>query len=76
MLDARYPTDPDSYMKDGYSARVYETADYYQVMNITIMIALLMIACFSAMLMLIGLTNVVSTLSTNVLMRGGEMAVL
>lgn len=76
VLDAHYPTDPDSYMKDGYSARVYETADYYQVMNITIMIALLMIACFSAMLMLIGLTNVVSTLSTNVLMRGGEMAVL
>ena len=76
VLDAHYPTDPDSYMKDGYSVRVYETADYYQVMNITIMIALLMIACFSAMLMLIGLTNVVSTLSTNVLMRGGEMAVL
>lgn len=76
VLAAHYPTDPDSYMKDGYSARVYETADYYQVMNITIMIALIMIACFSVMLMLIGLTNVVSTLSTNVLMRGGEMAVL
>lgn len=76
VLAAHYPTDPDSYMKDGYSARVYETADYYQVMNITIMIALVLIACFSTMLMLIGLTNVVSTLSTNVLMRGGEMAVL
>lgn len=76
VLAAHYPTNPDSYMEDGYSARVYETADYYQVMNITIMIALVMIACFSTMLMLIGFTNVVSTLSTNVLMRGGEIAVL
>lgn len=66
----------DNYMENGYSARVYATEDYYKVMNIAVMLALVFLACFCGLLMLIGFTNVVSTLSTNVLMRTSEFAVL
>lgn len=77
ILAAHFPDQStDSYMQDGYSARVYATDDYYKVMNVAIVIALIFLVCFCALLMLIGFTNVVSTLSTNVLMRQSEFAVL
>lgn len=77
ILAAHFPgQSTDSYMQDGYSARVYATDDYNRVMNVAIVIALIFLVCFCALLMLIGFTNVVSTLSTNVLMRQSEFAVL
>ena len=77
ILAAHFPDQStDSYMQEGYSARVYATDDYNRVMNVTIVIALIFLVCFCALLMLIGFTNVVSTLSTNVLMRQSEFAVL
>lgn len=77
VLAAHFPDQSqDSYMAGGYSARVYATDDYYKVMNVAIVIALIFLVCFCALLMLIGFTNVVSTLSTNVLMRQSEFAVL
>lgn len=77
ILAAHFPDQStDSYMQSGYSARVYATDDYYKVMNVAIVIALIFLVCFCALLMLIGFTNVVSTLSTNVLMRQSEFAVL
>lgn len=77
ILAAHFPDQStDSYMQGGYSARVYATDDYYKVMNVAIVIALIFLVCFCALLMLIGFTNVVSTLSTNVLMRQSEFAVL
>lgn len=77
ILTVHFPDQStDSYMQGGYSTRVYRTADYMKVMNIGIVIALVFLGCFCALLMLIGLTNVVSTLSTNVLMRQREFAVL
>lgn len=77
ILAAHFPDQStDSYMQDGYSARVYATDDYNRVMNVAIVIALIFLVCFCALLMLIGFTNVVSTLSTNVLMRQSEFAVL
>lgn len=77
VLAAHFPDQStDSYMQGGYSARVYATDDYYKVMNVAIVIALIFLVCFCALLMLIGFTNVVSTLSTNVLMRQSEFAVL
>lgn len=77
VLAAHFPDQSqDSYMEGGYSARVYATDDYMKVMNVAIVIALIFLVCFCALLMLIGFTNVVSTLSTNVLMRQSEFAVL
>lgn len=77
VLAAHFPDQStDSYMQGGYSARVYATDDYNRVMNVAIVIALIFLVCFCALLMLIGFTNVVSTLSTNVLMRQSEFAVL
>lgn len=77
ILAAHFPDQSqDSYMQGGYSARVYATDDYYKVLNVAIVIALIFLVCFCALLMLIGFTNVVSTLSTNVLMRQSEFAVL
>lgn len=77
ILAAHFPDQStDSYMQSGFSARVYATDDYNRVMNIAIVIALIFLVCFCALLMLIGFTNVVSTLSTNVLMRQSEFAVL
>lgn len=77
ILAAHFPDQStDSYMQSGYSARVYATDDYMKVMNVAIVIALIFLVCFCALLMLIGFTNVVSTLSTNVLMRQSEFAVL
>lgn len=77
VLAAHFPDQStDSYMQGGYSARVYATDDYNRVLNVAIVIALIFLVCFCALLMLIGFTNVVSTLSTNVLMRQSEFAVL
>lgn len=77
VLAAYFPDQSqDSYMQGGYSTRVYATDDYNKVMNVAIVIALIFLVCFCALLMLIGFTNVVSTLSTNVLMRQSEFAVL
>lgn len=77
VLSEHFPEQSrDNYMENGYSARVYATEDYFKVMNIAIVLALVFLACFCGLLMLIGFTNVVSTLSTNVLMRSSEFAVL
>ena len=47
-----------------------------KVLNIAISLAVVLIYSFTFLLMLIGLTNVISTLSTNVRMRSREFAVL
>lgn len=65
-----------SYMENGFSTRTYKTNDYVKVMNIAISLVSVFMYCFVALLMLIGLTNVISTLSTNVMMRAREFAVL
>jgi putative ABC transport system permease protein len=65
-----------SYMEEGFNTRVYKINDYMKVMNIAIAMAAVFMYSFVILLMLIGLTNVISTLSTNVLMRAREFAVL
>lgn len=77
VLAAHFPDQSDeTYMENGYTSRVYLTDDYIRVMNIAIMLALVLLACFCGMLALIGFTNVASTLLTNVLLRTSEFAVL
>jgi len=65
-----------SYMESGFSTTVFRSADYAKVMNIAIVLVAVLLSCFAVLLMLIGFTNVISTLSTNVLLRAREFAVL
>lgn len=77
ILGDVFPTKTDSsYMEEGFNTRVYKTNDYAKIMNIAIVLAIVFMYCFVVLLMLIGLTNVISTLSTNVMMRSREFAVL
>ncbi|MEG2138887.1 MAG: FtsX-like permease family protein, partial [Oscillospiraceae bacterium] len=64
------------YMEEGFSVRVYKIDDYIKVMNIAILLVSVFMYSFVILLMLIGFTNVISTMSTNVLMRAREFAVL
>lgn len=64
------------YMSEGFNTRVYKIDDYMKVMNIAIVLALIFMYSFVILLMLIGFTNVVSTMSTNVMMRSHEFAML
>lgn len=66
----------DPVLKEAVSVRVYKMDDYMKVMNIAIALVIVFMYSFVVLLMLIGLTNVISALSTNVLMRAREFAVL
>lgn len=77
VLEDVFPSEVNSsYMEEGFNTRVYKINDYMKVMNIAISLVAVFMYSFVALLMLIGLTNVISTLSTNVLMRSREFAVL
>lgn len=77
LLNEEFPTSKNaSYMEDGFTTRVYRTEEYSKVMNIAIALVSVFMYSFVILLMVIGLSNVISTLSTNVLMRAREFAVL
>lgn len=65
-----------NYMDAGFSTRVYRIDDYIKVMNIAIVLISVFMYSFVGLLLLIGFTNVVSTMSTNVMLRSREFAVL
>lgn len=64
------------YMELGFTTRVYRFDDYMKIMNIAIVLVSVFIYCFVALLMLIGLTSVISTMSTNIQARHREFSVL
>ncbi|MEG3007425.1 MAG: FtsX-like permease family protein, partial [Oscillospiraceae bacterium] len=77
ILAEMFPQSEDAdYMEEGFSVRVYKIDDYIKVMNIAILLVSVFMYSFVILLMLIGFTNVISTMSTNVLMRAREFAVL
>lgn len=77
IMAEMFPHDPEStYIELGYNTRVYKIKDYMKVMNIFIVLATVFVYSFVALLTLIGLTNVISTISANVHMRSREFAVL
>ena len=77
VMDELYPdVSGAAYMELGFTTRVYKMQDYMKVMNIAVVFAQVFIYCFVALLMLIGLTNVISTISANVRLRSREFAVL
>ena len=77
IVDESFPQGVDmDYMEGGFTTRVFLIQDYMKVMNIAIVIARVFLYSFVLLLMLIGLTNVISTMSANVRMRFKEFAVL
>lgn len=66
----------EEYMEAGLDTRVFETDDFSKVMNIAILIGTVLLESFVILLAIIGITNVISTISTNVQMRSREFAVL
>lgn len=77
VMKERFPEgEEESYMEAGYNTRVYKMNDYMKVMNIAIVLVSVFMYSFVILLTLIGFTNVVSTMTTNVQMRFREFAVL
>ncbi|GHU94679.1 hypothetical protein FACS1894208_06190 [Clostridia bacterium] len=77
VMGEMFPQAPEAtYMEFGFNTRVYLIRDYMKVMNIAIELAMVFVYSFVALLTLIGLTNVISTISANVRMRSQEFAVL
>ncbi|MBC3796395.1 FtsX-like permease family protein [Acetobacterium tundrae] len=77
VMAQTFPENRDaSYMESGFNTRVYKVDDYMKVMNIAIVLASIFMYSFVVLLMLIGFTNVISTMSTNVRMRSREFAIL
>lgn len=76
-MSEMFPQENDaSYMEQGFTTRVYKMKDYMKVMNIAIDLARVFVQSFAILLTLIGLTNVIGTMSANVQMRAREFAVL
>jgi putative ABC transport system permease protein len=72
-----YPDfDENSYDDEGYSVTVSKTETMVRSLNFAIIIAEIVVYGFVAVLLLIGLVSVISTLTTSVMSRAGEFAVL
>lgn len=77
IIERYFPEgEADAYMELGFSTRVFKTEDYVKVMNIAIVLASVFLYSFVILLAMIGVINVISTMSTNVQMRQREFAVL
>lgn len=66
----------DSYVKEGFTVRVSRVDTMVRVLNIAIVMAEIIIYGFVGVLLLIGLVSVISSLSTNIMMRAREFAIL
>ncbi len=72
-----YPDfDENSYDDEGYSVTVSKTETMVKALNFAIIIAEIVVYGFVAVLLLIGLVSVISTLTTSIMARAGEFAVL
>lgn len=66
----------DSYAKEGFTVRISREDTMVRVLNIAIVLAEIIIYGFIGVLLLIGLVSVISTLTTSVMIRAREFAVL
>ncbi len=77
IIDEFFPTHTDdSYAKEGFTVRISRVDTMVKVLNISIVIAQVVLYGFVLLLLMIGLVSVISTFSTNVLVRAREFAVL
>lgn len=66
----------DPYAEEGFAVRISRTDVMIKVLNIAIIIAEVIVYGFVILLLLIGIAGVISTLSTNIMARKREFAVL
>ncbi|MCL2386170.1 MAG: ABC transporter permease [Defluviitaleaceae bacterium] len=77
VMDDFFPLNPaDTIAQAGFRTMIFEAHDFVRLMNLGIIIASVFVYSFIVILTLIGLTSVISTISTNVRMRSREFAVL
>lgn len=76
VLESYFPQYGMDYDKAGYTSRVYGAQDFVKIMNITIILAAFFLYAFVFLLGLIGVLNVISTVSFQIKLRAREFAVL
>ena len=77
VMEEYFPEEENaSYMESGFSTRVFQVDDFAKIMNIAVIIASIFLYSFVILLALIGITNVITTMTTSVQMRSREFAVL
>ena len=76
-MDEYYPIlTEDSYVEQGYTVRIARVDTMVKMLNVTIVLAEIVIYGFVILLILMGFTSVISTLSTNIRIRSREFAIL
>ena len=76
VLERHFPQYGMDYDEAGYTSRVYGTQDFAKIMNIAIILAAFFLYAFVFLLGLIGVMNVISTVSFQIKLRAREFAVL
>lgn len=76
VFDSYFPQYGMDYDEAGYTSRVYGAQDYAKLMNIAITLAAFFLYAFVFLLGLIGVLNVISTVSFQIRLRAREFAVL
>lgn len=76
ILESYFPQHGMDYDEAGYTSRVYGAQDFARLMNIAIILAAFFLYAFVFLLGLIGVLNVISTISFQIKLRAKEFAVL
>lgn len=77
IMNEYYPIlTEDSYTEQGYTVRISRTDTMTKMLNISIVLAEIVMYGFVILLIIMGFTSVISTLATNIRIRSREFAVL
>jgi putative ABC transport system permease protein len=77
VMDEYFPiAAEDSYVEQGYTVRIARTDAMVKMLNIAIVLVEIVMYGFVILLVLMGFTSVISTLTTNIRIRSREFAVL
>lgn len=76
VLESYFPQNGKDYGEAGYTSRVFGAQDFAKIMNIAIVLAAFFLYAFVFLLGLIGVLNVISTVSFQIKLRAREFAVL
>lgn len=77
VMDDYYPIlSEDSYAEQGYTVRISRIDTMAKILNVSIVLAQIVMYGFVVLLITMGFTSVISTLATNIRIRSREFAVL
>lgn len=77
VLDEFYPIlTEDSYEEQGYTVRISRVDSMVKVLNVAIVIGEILLYGFALLMIMMGITAVISTIASNIRVRGREFAVL